>query len=49
MYVLGRERPANTHLAAHTNNELVKVFWLIPPYALFTLAFGGSIVPKLNL
>lgn len=25
------------------------VFWLIPPYALFTLAFGGSIVPKLNL
>lgn len=25
------------------------VFWLVPPYALFTLAFGGSIVPKLNL
>ncbi|CAN8102838.1 unnamed protein product [Discula destructiva] len=25
------------------------VFWLIPPYALFTLAFGGSLVPKLNL
>ncbi|KAF3767568.1 MFS general substrate transporter [Cryphonectria parasitica EP155] len=25
------------------------VYWLIPPYALFTLAFGGSIVPKLNL
>lgn len=25
------------------------VFWLLPPYALFTLAFGGSIVPKLNL
>ncbi|KAJ4425172.1 hypothetical protein N0V82_000227 [Gnomoniopsis sp. IMI 355080] len=25
------------------------VFWLIPPYALYTLAFGGSIVPKLNL
>ncbi|KAK7748973.1 hypothetical protein SLS53_000998 [Cytospora paraplurivora] len=25
------------------------VYWLIPPYALFTLAFGGTIVPKLNL
>ncbi|KAL7628803.1 hypothetical protein AAE478_000318 [Parahypoxylon ruwenzoriense] len=25
------------------------VYWLIPPYFLFTLAFGGIIVPKLNL
>ncbi|KAI1630714.1 major facilitator superfamily domain-containing protein [Biscogniauxia mediterranea] len=25
------------------------VYWLIPPYFLFTLAFGGVIVPKLNL
>ncbi|KAJ0115418.1 hypothetical protein J7T55_012697 [Diaporthe amygdali] len=25
------------------------VYWLLPPYALFTLAFGGSVVPKLNL
>ncbi|UQC89769.1 major facilitator superfamily transporter [Colletotrichum lupini] len=25
------------------------VFWLLIPYALFTLAFGGSLVPKLNL
>ncbi|KAK0718338.1 major facilitator superfamily domain-containing protein [Lasiosphaeria miniovina] len=25
------------------------VWWLLVPYALFTLAFGGSIVPKLNL
>ncbi|KAH9438745.1 hypothetical protein MCOR02_002348 [Pyricularia oryzae] len=25
------------------------VYWLIGPYLLFTLAFGGSIVPKLNL
>lgn len=25
------------------------VFWLLPPYALFTLTFGGSVVPKLNL
>ncbi|RYP89644.1 hypothetical protein DL770_004222 [Monosporascus sp. CRB-9-2] len=25
------------------------VYWLIGPYFLFTLAFGGSIVPKLNL
>ncbi|KAI5926676.1 major facilitator superfamily domain-containing protein [Camillea tinctor] len=25
------------------------VYWLIPPYFLFALAFGGVIVPKLNL
>ncbi|KAM5368641.1 hypothetical protein ACJZ2D_009413 [Fusarium nematophilum] len=25
------------------------VFWLLGPYAIFTLAFGGVIVPKLNL
>ncbi|KAB5532645.1 major facilitator superfamily domain-containing protein [Coniochaeta sp. 2T2.1] len=25
------------------------VLWLLGPYALFTLAFGGSLVPKLNL
>ncbi|KAM7206831.1 Major facilitator superfamily domain containing protein [Naviculisporaceae sp. PSN 640] len=25
------------------------VFWLLFPYAIFTLAFGGSAVPKLNL
>ncbi|RFU77275.1 major facilitator superfamily domain, general substrate transporter [Trichoderma arundinaceum] len=25
------------------------VFWLLGPYAVFTLAFGGIIVPKLNL
>ncbi|KAL7950112.1 major facilitator superfamily domain-containing protein [Trichoderma barbatum] len=25
------------------------VFWLLGPYAIFTLAFGGIIVPKLNL
>ncbi|KAI5867022.1 MFS general substrate transporter [Durotheca rogersii] len=25
------------------------VYWLLPPYCLFTLAFGGIIVPKLNL
>lgn len=25
------------------------IYWLIGPYALFTLAFGGSLVPKLNL
>lgn len=25
------------------------VYWLIGPYVLFTLAFGGSIVPKVNL
>jgi hypothetical protein len=27
----------------------MQVWWLIGPYALFTLAFGGSLVPKLNL
>ena len=25
------------------------IYWLIGPYFLFTLAFGGSLVPKLNL
>ncbi|KAF2864713.1 major facilitator superfamily domain-containing protein [Massariosphaeria phaeospora] len=25
------------------------IYWLLPPYFLFTLAFGGIIVPKLNL
>lgn len=25
------------------------IYWLVGPYALFTLAYGGSIVPKLNL
>ncbi|KAH9897178.1 MFS general substrate transporter [Xylariomycetidae sp. FL2044] len=25
------------------------VYWLLPPYLLFTLAFGGVLVPKLNL
>ena len=26
-----------------------QIFWLLPPFALFTLAFGGIVVPKLNL
>jgi MFS family permease len=26
-----------------------KVFWLIPPFCLFTIAFGGTAVPKLNV
>lgn len=25
------------------------MFWLLPPFALFTLAFGGVVVPRLNL
>ncbi|CAJ2502079.1 Uu.00g049320.m01.CDS01, partial [Anthostomella pinea] len=25
------------------------VYWLLPPYFLFTLAFGGILVPKINL
>jgi hypothetical protein len=30
-------------------NTHMQVFWLLGPYAVFTLAFGGIIVPKLNL
>ena len=26
-----------------------KVFWLLPPFLIYSLAFGGVIVPKLNL
>ncbi len=26
-----------------------QVWFLLAPYALFTLAFGGSVVPRLNL
>ena len=26
-----------------------QIFWLLPPFLLFMLAFGGTIVPKLNL
>ncbi|KAI9779943.1 MAG: hypothetical protein M1839_007099 [Geoglossum umbratile] len=29
--------------------ELMRVYWLLPPFILFTLAFGAIIVPKLNL
>ncbi|CAD6566672.1 MAG: hypothetical protein ASARMPRED_000102 [Alectoria sarmentosa] len=25
------------------------VFWLLPPYFLFTLAYGGTLVPRINL
>ena len=32
-----------------TGLTLIQVYWLIGPYALFTLAFGGVMVPKLNL
>lgn len=31
------------------NLTLLQVYWLLGPYAVFTLAFGGIIVPKLNL
>ena len=27
----------------------LQVFWLLPPYFLFTLAFGGTIVPRINI
>ncbi|KUI54889.1 hypothetical protein VP1G_02265 [Cytospora mali] len=30
-------------------HQRANVYWLLFPYALFTLAYGGSIVPKLNL
>lgn len=26
-----------------------QIFWLLPPFLLFTLAFGGVIIPKINL
>ena len=32
----------------HLNLSL-KVFWLLPPFALFTMAFGGVVVPRLDL
>lgn len=32
-----------------SSNKHLQVFWLLGPYAVFTLAFGGIIVPKLNL
>ena len=27
----------------------MQVWYLLGPYAIFTLAFGGSVVPRLNL
>ena len=30
-------------------DHLLQVFWLLPPYFLFTLAFGGTIVPRINI
>lgn len=30
-------------------NPTVQVYWLIGPYVLFTLAYGGILVPRLNL
>lgn len=32
-----------------STDGIIQVLWLLGPYALFTLAFGGSLVPKLNL
>ena len=29
--------------------DTAQIWWLIGPYTLLTLAFGGSFVPKLNL
>ena len=31
------------------SNACIKVFWLLPPFALFTMAFGGVVVPRLDL
>ena len=28
---------------------VIQVFWLLPPFFLFTIAFGGATVPKINL
>ena len=29
--------------------DLIQMFWLLPPYFFFTVAFGGTIVPRINL
>ncbi|KAL2023037.1 hypothetical protein VTK56DRAFT_3947 [Thermocarpiscus australiensis] len=51
----GHERPGNDTWDGYEDFEGLpwwkrpSVWFLLAPYALFTLAFGGSIVPRLNL
>jgi hypothetical protein len=43
---------AHLTLCLHTYaaDEMIKqVFWLLFPYLLFSLAFGGAMVPRMNL
>ncbi|KAL8372002.1 hypothetical protein RB595_001693 [Gaeumannomyces hyphopodioides] len=40
---------SDAEFANRPNWRRPSVYWLIPPYILFTLAFGGSLVPKINL
>ncbi|PNY29677.1 Nitrilase and fragile histidine triad fusion protein NitFhit, partial [Tolypocladium capitatum] len=51
-----RNRPNGRHEPDHLDDfeglpwwRTPSVFWLLAPFAIFTLAFGGIIVPKLNL
>jgi MFS family permease len=40
------------HPITHTtinNLTLIQIYWLLPPFLIYTIAFGGIIVPKLNL
>ncbi|KAL3426899.1 membrane protein [Phlyctema vagabunda] len=52
---LGRTETVETEWAGHADFEGLtwwhkpSVYWLLPPFFLFALAFGGIIVPKLNL
>lgn len=41
--------PLPLHVPHGTDATITQVFWLIGPFFFFTLAFGGVIVPKLNL
>jgi hypothetical protein len=50
-HAIGRPNalPYETCRRIQSNIMRSQVFWLLAPYALFTLAFGGIMVPKLNL
>ena len=44
-------KPSRTGLKGNVmlNSQLSKVYFLLPAFLLFTLAFGGIVVPRLNL
>ena len=41
-----REQTSRPHIAL---TDVRQIYWLLPPFLLFSLAFGGIVVPKLNL